>query len=259
MAKRAAGPDGREGPRARGALRAEHGAATRERLLCAAEGLFAAKGFAATSVRDITAHAGSNLGAITYHFGGKLGLYREVLRHRLAVAREQRIGSIRQALAEDGARPDLERILHAFASAFLEPLIKEKRGPRLIELWAREMLDPQLPPETFDVEIVGPVRKVLAEAIAVASPPLPPAAARRCVNSIIAQLVQAAQRVRWAILTKAADRGTDSVEEIVWHIVRFSAGGIRALGAKKVPATAGSRGAYQASRGRGMPAPGKES
>ena len=53
---------------------------TRERILKAAERLFADRGYEETSIRAIVAKARVNQAAINYHFGGKDGLYREVLR-----------------------------------------------------------------------------------------------------------------------------------------------------------------------------------
>jgi AcrR family transcriptional regulator len=53
--------------------------ATRDSLLRAARELFARHGYDGTSVRAITARAGANLGAITYHFGTKAHLYDSVL------------------------------------------------------------------------------------------------------------------------------------------------------------------------------------
>ena len=52
---------------------------TRERILKAAERLFADRGYEETSIRAIVAKARVNQAAINYHFGGKDGLYREVL------------------------------------------------------------------------------------------------------------------------------------------------------------------------------------
>ena len=57
---------------------------TRERIFKAAERLFAERGYEATSVRAIVAKARVNQAAINYHFAGKDGLYREVLRRRSA-------------------------------------------------------------------------------------------------------------------------------------------------------------------------------
>lgn len=54
---------------------------TRERLLRAGAEIFAAKGFQAATVRDICALAKANVAAVNYHFGGKEGLYAQVLIH----------------------------------------------------------------------------------------------------------------------------------------------------------------------------------
>jgi AcrR family transcriptional regulator len=54
---------------------------TRDRLIAAAKGLFAAHGYRGASVRDICNLARANPGAVSYHFGSKRQLYRTVLRH----------------------------------------------------------------------------------------------------------------------------------------------------------------------------------
>jgi AcrR family transcriptional regulator len=93
---------------------------TRERILKAAERLFAERGYEATSVRAIVAKARVNQAAINYHFAGKDGLYREVLRaafraltqHQLVHAEEAKAMSREKALAEfvrDQLRPLLAR------------------------------------------------------------------------------------------------------------------------------------------------------
>ncbi len=53
---------------------------TRDRIMKAAERLFAERGYDGTSIRAIVAKARVNQAAINYHFDGKDGLYREVLR-----------------------------------------------------------------------------------------------------------------------------------------------------------------------------------
>ena len=53
---------------------------TRERIMKAAERLFAESGYDGTSIRAIVAKARVNQAAINYHFVGKDGLYSEVLR-----------------------------------------------------------------------------------------------------------------------------------------------------------------------------------
>lgn len=61
---------------------------TRQRLLDAAQKLFAKKGLAAASVEDITAAAGYSRGAFYSNFGGKSDLFIELLRrdHQAALA-----------------------------------------------------------------------------------------------------------------------------------------------------------------------------
>ena len=203
----------------------ELGAQTRERLLDAAERLFAENGFAATSVRDITTAAASNIAAVNYHFGGKHNLYNEVFRRRMAAMREQRIASIRQSRAEGGS---LEAVLQAFATAFLQPLVDRGSGRLLIELISREMLDPQLPRELFLAEVVGPIQEVLADAIVAATPGLGPGPARLCVISIVGQLLQVAHRLRRGELAAGWGAELPPLPEMVDQIVRFSAAGVRA-------------------------------
>ena len=57
----------------------QHDRETRERVLKAAAQLFADRGFKKVTVRDICRGARANVAAVNYHFGGKGGLYREVL------------------------------------------------------------------------------------------------------------------------------------------------------------------------------------
>jgi len=52
---------------------------TKEKILRAAMELFASKGFEAVGIREIAKKAGVNSSLISYYFGGKANLYREVL------------------------------------------------------------------------------------------------------------------------------------------------------------------------------------
>ena len=54
-------------------------AETCDRLLEVAARLFAARGFKDVTIREICRSARANVAAVNYHFGDKLGLYREVL------------------------------------------------------------------------------------------------------------------------------------------------------------------------------------
>jgi len=64
---------------------------TRDRIIKAAERLFAERGYDHTSIRAIVAKARVNQAAINYHFDGKDGLYREVLRSAFRALTEGQI------------------------------------------------------------------------------------------------------------------------------------------------------------------------
>src|SRR3954471_3038010 len=61
---------------------------TKERLLEAAEELFATKGFDGASVEEITGKAKANRAAVSFHFGGKERLYIEAVKfaHRNCIS-----------------------------------------------------------------------------------------------------------------------------------------------------------------------------
>ncbi|HOO62303.1 MAG TPA: TetR family transcriptional regulator [Synergistaceae bacterium] len=58
-------------------------ASAKIRLLEEAKKLFACQGFFGVSVREITKNAGTNTAMVSYYFGGKEGLYREILRNAI--------------------------------------------------------------------------------------------------------------------------------------------------------------------------------
>lgn len=67
--------------------RHERSEATRKQLLEAAAPLFAELGYPAATLERITTAAGVHKALVGYHFGGKLGLYRAVLREGIATGR----------------------------------------------------------------------------------------------------------------------------------------------------------------------------
>jgi AcrR family transcriptional regulator len=96
-------------------------AATRETILETAERLFAHNGLEATSIRDITAAARANLGAINYHFGTKQKLVEAVFLRRIAPVNERRLELLNQAEAEAGLQPlALEKLLEAMIRPAVE-------------------------------------------------------------------------------------------------------------------------------------------
>src|SRR5271165_6179690 len=94
---------------------------TKERILDAAERLFAHHGVEATSLRAITREAGVNLAAVNYHFQSKDALVQAVISRRMDPITERRLAMLDACEAEAGNRPaPLEKILEAFLLPVLE-------------------------------------------------------------------------------------------------------------------------------------------
>lgn len=121
-------------PQTAKALRSD-GVEARNRLLDAALGLFAEKGFAKTSTREIALAAQINIASISYYFGDKAGLYR-------AVFSDPRCNpSVSPASIAD-ASISLREALQRVMRSFLEPLKQGQLIQHCMKLHFREMLEP---------------------------------------------------------------------------------------------------------------------
>lgn len=98
---------------------------TRSLLIQTATRLFASQGYRGTSVRDITATAGVNLGAVTYHFGSKAALFEEVITR----AQSDLVAHLEAAAAVPGDA--IERVV-AVASAHFHHLADHPDTRRLM-------------------------------------------------------------------------------------------------------------------------------
>ena len=103
--------------------------ATRERLLDAAEALFADNGYNAVSMRDIAKHAKVNLAAAGYHFGSKQNLFTESLMRQMRPLNERRLAAL--AELENRARPPaLAEVLDTFARTLIEEAVNDQESGR---------------------------------------------------------------------------------------------------------------------------------
>ena len=201
----------------------------RERLLDAAEELFAERGFDGTSIRDLAAAARCNIASVNYYFGGKEKLYVEIWRRHLLLLRDTRIASIDEVMSMSGGKPRLEDLLRSFAYAFIGPLIDESGGARLIKLMAREMIDPHLPAGMFVHDVIKPTLSAMQQALAKACPELPKSKVPLVVFSLVGQLIHT---IRIKSMLQSTDDEAFAMFEpakVIDHIVAFSVAGIRAF------------------------------
>jgi len=195
-----------------------------QKLLDAAEKLFAEKGFDGTSVRDITNEAKCNVAAVNYHFGGKDNLYKEAFRRKLILLRDIRVKRIDEVMSRAG-ETTLEDLLRAFGKAFFEPLVGVSGGSRFIKLWLREMLDQRLPAAMFIEETFRPVLGSLQKALLKVCPSLGEARSMSSAHAVVGQLAHLLQvHEFWA---QAHDSPEFDLNSALEYIVEFSAAGIR--------------------------------
>ena len=143
---------------------------TKERILGAAEELFAQQGFGATSLRQVTSRADVNIAAVNYHFGSKENLVNEVFRRRMDEMSAQRLEMLRAARSE---RPGaLEAVLAAFVEPALALAGDPGGGGAFIRVIARAYAEKNDGLRAFLSERYGHVQREFARALAECLPGL---------------------------------------------------------------------------------------
>lgn len=145
---------------------------TRERILNAAEALFAEHGFARTSLRMLTTRAGVNLAAVNYHFGSKEALVQAVFTRRLVPLNQERIA--RLAALETSGTASVEAILEAFIGPTLKPPTDSDPGEvRFIRLLGRTQAGASKPLREFVYSLYAEALAQFEVALAGVLPHLP--------------------------------------------------------------------------------------
>ncbi len=153
--------------------------ATRQRVPDAAGEVFAARGFAKATVREICKLADANVAAVNYHFHDKKVLYEAVLDHGYKLALEK--------YPPDGGLPASatpEQRLYAFVRSFFLRLFSEGAPACHGRLMARELAEPTGVLDKKVEQHVRPLFKLLSEILReIAGPELPDAALKRCARA----------------------------------------------------------------------------
>ena len=97
------------------------GEATRDRMLDAAEILFALHGFHGTSMRDVAHHSDARLALVAYHFGTKEALFDRVVERRASYMAHERMQLLDAARSRAGNRSiSLEDLVAGYVRPFVE-------------------------------------------------------------------------------------------------------------------------------------------
>jgi AcrR family transcriptional regulator len=143
---------------------------TKERILAAAEMLFAQQGFAETSLREVTSRADVNLAAVNYHFGSKSNLINEVFRRRLDELSGKRLAALTAAERDHAGKLDV--VLAAFIEPALELSLDRQGGSAFVRVIARAYAEKDEGLRQFLSDNYGHVMREFARAILACLPEL---------------------------------------------------------------------------------------
>ncbi|MGE5285471.1 MAG: TetR/AcrR family transcriptional regulator [Actinomycetota bacterium] len=191
---------------------------SRSRILAAATPLFARHGLNGVSVRSLASAAGVNLSMISYHFGGKDGLYAEILREQFKGFR----------YIDDIAERDLPPLEKC--EMYLRGTIRRYReNPYLLRFYVSELTNPTPSFKTIVRPAVQRVLKVLRKTIeqGISGDRL-----RKTLNSADGTLAIAGMINFYFLIAPAAKGFVDDLpgrdEELVEHFMEILKTGILA-------------------------------
>jgi len=198
---------------------------TKDRILGAAEELFAQFGFAGTSLRQVTSRADVNIAAVNYHFGSKDNLVNEVFRRRMDEMSAQRLARLRAAMAEHPG--ELEPVLAAFVDPALALAQDRHGGAAFIRVIARAYAEKNDSLRKFLSDQYGHVLREFAKAIAACVPGLSKEELYWRLDFLSGALTYAMADFglikRPSGVTEAAHR-----ERAARELIRFAAAGLKA-------------------------------
>lgn len=196
---------------------------TRQRLIESATRLFAERGFAKVPVREICRAAGANVAAVNYHFGGKTGLYQEIVQSAIRTMH----GTTQEIEKLGEGRPPEEQ-LRIFVRVFLTRVVQARDG-WIHRFMAHELNDPTPALDMVIKQVIKPRMAYLGSVIAALI-------GCRSTDPRVAHAVMSVQAQCLVLLNdKIAARFQQfqmtpkRLEQVAEHITTFSLAGIKAL------------------------------
>ena len=134
---------------------------TRTRLVQTALSVFARRDFDAVSVREIVDLAGANIAAVSYHFGGKEGLYlatAEFLADTMLGRMQPLLTTIRSA-AETADDEDAAELLRQLIHGLVHNLLNDGVGDNAVGFILREQLQPTAAFDILFERLMVPIQR----------------------------------------------------------------------------------------------------
>jgi AcrR family transcriptional regulator len=217
---------------------------TVERILDAAEQLFAEKGFAETSLRLITSKAGVNLAAVNYHFGSKKALIQAVFSRFLGpfcVSLEKELD--RRQAKPDAPRATLEELLELLVVQAMA--VKPRSGNDLsifMRLLGLAFSQSQGHLRKYLEEVYGKVFRRYMLLVHESAPRLPPLELFWRVHFMLGTAVFSMSGIKALRAMAENDFGVNtSIEQVMRLMVPFLAAGMRADSGVSDPSLAGAQ------------------
>lgn len=212
----------------------------RERLLDAAEALFAEHGFHGTSMRDITAMASTRLANVNDHFGSKEVLFKEVIARRAPLINADRLALMSAVLASKSKAAKVRAVVKAFALPLLARS-QESEGWRNYLRLVAQLTNNRSAVLLLIAEHFSPMARMFTEQIGQILPELTPRQQMNAYQLMVSSaMVVFADNRRIDLMSAGAESSADFARHCE-DMVKFATGGILALA--KGPAGGLTRGA----------------
>jgi AcrR family transcriptional regulator len=205
------------------------GEVTRQRILDAAELLFAEHGYANVSVRAATTKARQNLAAVNYHFGTKDGLLEAVYVRRGSLLNHER-QLLLEEMEREGANVELEDVFRAMLLPAIRWSADHKSGrSTFIRFLFRCYHDSTPGLKKLRLKEAETLRQMILPRLRRALPGVSDSLLYWGIQFALGAMHYTIGDLKWTEEVSGGTTDVSSIESVTDHLVAFAAGGLRRL------------------------------